>query len=204
MDTAIVKAIAVGPDENRAAIYAQSDKGWTGFLNGDVFIGKDLEIAGGLKIIGDLHVKGTIYGDTDVKCSPADLAEDFAVSASESIHPGMVMVFGDEGGLEACAQAYDKRVAGVISGAGNYRPGIILDKHNSGEQVPIALMGKVFCRVDAQYGPINVGDLLTTSPTPGHAMKVTDHTRGFGAVIGKALQPCLEGENLVPILVALQ
>jgi hypothetical protein len=49
-----------------------------------------------------------------------------------------------------------------------------------------------------------VGDLLTTSDRPGHAMKLTDPLRGFGAVIGKALKPMASGQGLLPILVALQ
>jgi hypothetical protein len=65
-------------------------------------------------------------------------------------------------------------------------------------------MGKVFCKVDAQFGAVAVGDLMTTSPTPGHAMKAADPTRAFGAVIGKALGPLVEGQRLIPILVALQ
>ena len=69
---------------------------------------------------------------------------------------------------------------------------------------PIALLGKVFCKVDAQFGPIEVGDLLTTSPTQGHAMRVADPLRAFGAVIGKALRPLAGGQGLIPILIALQ
>ena len=65
-------------------------------------------------------------------------------------------------------------------------------------------MGKVFCKVDAQFGAIEVGDLLTTSPTPGHAMKTSDPFQAFGAVIGKALRPLIEGQGLIPILIALQ
>ena len=41
--------------------------------------------------------------------------------------------------------------------------------------------------MDATYSPVSVGDLLTTSDTPGHAMKVDGATTGFGAVVGKAL-----------------
>jgi hypothetical protein len=66
------------------------------------------------------------------------------------------------------------------------------------------LLGKVFCKVDAQYGAVEVGDLLTTSPTPGHAMKASDPAKAFGAVIGKALRPLTEGHSLIPILIALQ
>jgi hypothetical protein len=49
-----------------------------------------------------------------------------------------------------------------------------------------------------------VGDLLTTSDTPGHAMKTIDPLKAFGAVIGKALTPMDAGRGLIPILVALQ
>jgi hypothetical protein len=115
------------------------------------------------------------------------------------------MVLADAGGLLQSTTAYDKRVAGVISGAGAYRPGILLDKRPLGdERKAIALVGKVFCKVDATYSPIEVGDLLTTSPTPGHAMKADDSQRAFGAVLGKALRPMAEGKGLLPILVTLQ
>jgi hypothetical protein len=96
-------------------------------------------------------------------------------------------------------------VAGVISGAGDYKPGIVLDKQGSQlNRKPIALLGKVYCKVDASYAPIEVGDLLTTAPTPGHAMKAADPLKAFGAVIGKALRPLKAGCGLIPILIALQ
>jgi hypothetical protein len=96
-------------------------------------------------------------------------------------------------------------VAGVISGAGDFKPGVILDtKQSRGNRVPIALLGKVYCKVDAQYAPIEVGDLLVSSPTPGHAMKAADPLKAFGSVIGKALRPLQAGQRLVPILIALQ
>jgi hypothetical protein len=107
--------------------------------------------------------------------------------------------------LQLSSKAYDKRVAGVVSGAGDYRPGVILDRQEAkASRRPIALLGKVFCRVDAKYAPVEMGDLLTTSPTPGYAMRVTDPLQAFGAVIGKALRPLREGQALIPILVALQ
>ncbi len=70
--------------------------------------------------------------------------------------------------------------------------------------MPLALVGKAYCKVDAQYASIEVGDLLTTSPTPGHAMKADDLLKAFGAVIGKALRPLPTGLGLIPILIALQ
>jgi hypothetical protein len=42
----------------------------------------------------------------------------------------------------------------VISGAGACRPGVILDRRASSEgRAPVALVGKVYCKVDATYAP---------------------------------------------------
>jgi len=154
---------------------------------------------------GDVHVTRTLKIDGDIILSNADCAEDFNIGADILIEPGTVMVISNEGGLFPSLHAYDKRVAGVISGAGDYKPGIVLDKQESfGIRQPVALLGKVYCKVDACYGAIEVGDLLTTSPTLGHAMKANDPLRAFGAVIGKALSPLAEGRGLIPILVSLQ
>lgn len=66
------------------------------------------------------------------------------------------------------------------------------------------MLGKVDCRVDARFGAVAVGDLLTTSSTPGHAMRADNPVRSFGTVIGKALAPLPDGAGLVPVLIALQ
>src|SRR5208337_1993897 len=122
-----------------------------------------------------------------------------------SVEPGTVMVIDREGALRPSEKSYDKRVAGVISGAGDLRPGITLDKqHDKANRLPLALTGKVYCKIDAEYGTIDVGDLLTTSPTFGHAMKADDPFKAFGSVIGKALRPMETGRGLIPILIALQ
>jgi hypothetical protein len=142
----------------------------------------------------------------DILLHNADCAEDFDIAESEKIEPGSVMVLNHEGKLQQSNKAYDKKVAGVISGAGNLKPGIILGKNRMTDNstLPLALMGKVYCKVDAQFIAVRVGDLLTTSSTRGHAMKATDAFKSFGAVIGKALGPLGSGQGLIPILVALQ
>jgi hypothetical protein len=147
-----------------------------------------------------------LNGDAgDIILKNADCAEDFDVAAHSELQPGVVVILDDESRLAPSAQAYDRRVAGVISGAGNYKPGIILDKQPSQtDRMPLALIGKAHCRVDARYGRIAVGDLLTSSPTPGRAMKASDPARAFGAVIGKALAALEEGEGLIPMLISLQ
>ena len=154
-----------------------------------------------------LEVNGDIKATGDVLLLGADCAEDFNVVGVEEIEAGTVMVICQDGALRPSQESYDKRVAGVISGAGDFRSGIVLDKqaHDIGiQRRPLALVGKVFCKVDASYAPIEVGDLLTTSPTPGHGMKADDPAKAFGTVIGKALRGLECGQGLIPILVCLQ
>lgn len=149
-----------------------------------------------------IHLDGA---SGDVKLLGADCAEDFTVRDAAAIEPGSVLVIDDGGGLRESAAAYDRRVAGVVSGGGAFGPGIVLDKQRAlADRKPVALMGKVYCKVDADCGAIAVGDLLTTAPTRGHAMRAVDPQRAFGAVIGKALAPLSSGRGLIPILVALQ
>ncbi len=141
----------------------------------------------------------------EVRLQSADCAEEFDVLGSEGAEPGTVMTIEEGSVLRPCVNPYDKRVAGVISGAGGTSPGIVLDKRETDQnRLPIALTGKVHCKVDAQYAQIEVGDLLTTSDTDGHAMKADDPARAFGAVLGKALAPLEQGRGLIPILVSLQ
>jgi hypothetical protein len=60
------------------------------------------------------------------------------------------------------------------------------------------------CKVDADIAPIKAGDLLTTSPTKGHAQKAIDPSKATGAIIGKALGSLKKGRGKIPVLVMLQ
>ncbi|PSN14184.1 hypothetical protein C7293_12810 [filamentous cyanobacterium CCT1] len=141
----------------------------------------------------------------DIILQNADCAEDFPVKNAEALEPGTVVAIGEEMQLHISDREYDKRVAGIVAGAGDLKPGIILGRSKKAvQQLPIALMGRVYCKVDARNGAIEIGDLLTTSSTPGHAMKATDPMKAFGAVIGKSLAALDSGTGIVPVLVALQ
>ena len=139
----------------------------------------------------------------------ADFSENFDVSgAAAGVEPGLVVSIdpASPGRLAVSGRAYDRRVAGIVSGAGGVRPGMVMSQEGSiadGKQ-PVALTGRVYCWADASAGAIEPGDLLTTSETPGHAMKVADHTRAQGAVLGKAMTGLKEGKGLVLVLVTLQ
>jgi hypothetical protein len=136
----------------------------------------------------------------------ADFSEPFLIKES-NLEKGSVVVIDPEnpGRLRLSTQAYDTRVAGIVSGANGIKPGIQLRQEGvieGGESV--ALTGRVYVRADAAYGAIEPGDLLTTSDTPGHAMRVTDHGRAQGAVLGKAMSRLNEGKGPVLVLITLQ
>ncbi|MCI0539999.1 MAG: hypothetical protein L0Z50_32740, partial [Verrucomicrobiales bacterium] len=136
----------------------------------------------------------------------ADLAEPFELSATD-IAKGSVVIIDDEqpGKLKLSKHAYDTRVAGIVSGANGVNPGISLQQDGvleGGQNV--ALSGRGYVLADAANGPIKPGDLLTTSDTPGHAMKVGDPNRAQGAILGKAMTALKEERGLVLVLVTLQ
>jgi hypothetical protein len=142
-------------------------------------------------------------GKGDIFLSGADCAEQFEVV--EEIECGTVMVIDDSGVLRPSDTAYDRRVAGVVAGGGGLRPGMVLGNDEAASRrAAVALAGRVYCKADASFGPIQLGDLMTTSPNRGHAMRAGEPLKAFGSVIGKALKALPEGTGLIPILVALQ
>jgi hypothetical protein len=150
-----------------------------------------------------IHLNG---GAGDIILRNADVAEQFDIADAVEAPPGTVMALAGDGTLAPTASAYDRTVVGVVAGGGRYRSGIVMDHREpgAGRRVPIAMVGKAACRVDARHGPVRVGDLLTSSPTPGCAMRAQDPAQAFGAVIGKALTPLDEGTGLVEMIISLQ
>ncbi|HEY5909168.1 MAG TPA: hypothetical protein VJA21_01040 [Verrucomicrobiae bacterium] len=136
----------------------------------------------------------------------ADLAEPFAMSSTD-VPAGTLVVIdpAQPGRLKLSTRAYDRTVAGIVSGANGIQPGISMVQESALEAGRnVALSGRAYALVDATTAPVEPGDLLTTSDTPGHAMKVKDHARGQGAIVGKAMTALSEGRGLVLVLVTLQ
>lgn len=166
------------------------------------FVG-DVDISGYLSVHKHCTVHGSCTFHGDCELVGADCAEEFDLEHGP-IEPGTVVVLSDRARLLPSSREYDTRVAGVISGAGDYRPALTLDARQSDRvRMPVALMGKVFCLADASPAPIEVGDLLTTAAVPGHAMKASDPERAPGATIGKALAPLSGGCASIPVLANL-
>ena len=155
---------------------------------------------------GDAILQGTMSCKLLTIRGGADVAEPFEMK-EEELEKGSVVVIDAEhaGRLKRSTTAYDRRVAGIVSGAKGINPGIALRQEGALEGGQnVALSGRVYVRADASSGPINPGDLLTTSDIPGCAMKVDDHTRAQGAVLGKAMTALDEGTGYVLVLVSLQ
>lgn len=147
----------------------------------------------------------------------SDLSEQFDINSAldsispasiRQIEPGLVVSIDPShpGALVISSQPYDQRVAGIISGAGGVKTGMLMSQDGSiaAGSYAVALSGRVYCWADASKGPIKPGDVLTTSDIPGYAMKVTDHEKAHGSIIGKAMTELKQGKGLVLVLVALQ
>ena len=119
--------------------------------------------------------------------------------------------------------AYDTKVCGIVchvhaelqtekdeelgetTSIRNLMPEEHITQVNPGQIGIMAILGAyAYCKVDADIAPIKIGDLLTTSPTKGHAQKVLDRPAAIGAIIGKALAPLDQGKGKIPVMVTLQ
>ena len=139
----------------------------------------------------------------------SDLSENFDVNAEkDELQSGMIVSIDSKnpGELVLAREAYDAKVAGILSGAGGVKPGMLMGQKGTKAdgKHPVALTGRVYCHVDASHGAIEPGDMITTSTTPGHGMKATNRERAFGSIIGKAMTGLAEGKGLVLVLVNLQ
>lgn len=158
-----------------------------------------------------VHTEGNVTVDGNMSVASltirggADLAEPFPMK--EEMEKGSVVVIDEEhaGRLKLSTRAYDTQVAGIVSGANGVNAGIALHQEGVLDQGQnVALTGRVYVKADASYGAIKPGDLLTTSDTAGHAMRVGDGSRAQGAILGKAMTPLSDGTGLVLVLVTLQ
>ncbi len=134
-----------------------------------------------------------------------DYAEGFDVSDKSEIAGGTVLVIDSKnpGKLAISDKPYDSKVAGIVAGAKGQGSGVRLGPDEF--DFDVALAGRVYCNVDATKAAVEPGDLLTTSVTPGYAMKATDYIRTQGAILGKAMESLEKGKKgQILVLVTLQ
>lgn len=152
-----------------------------------------------------LHVNGKATVGLLEVTGGADMAERFPVSDGAKAEPGAVLVIDARrpGALKMSDAPYDRRVAGIAAGAGSLVPGLVFWPGSSPESgIELALAGRVYCKAEADSGPIEPGDLLTSSTVPGHAMKAS-RPNCHGSIIGKAMTGLKRGRGLVLVLVNL-
>lgn len=134
-----------------------------------------------------------------------DFAEGFHVKKPDLIEPGTVLVIDSEtpGKLRMSQDPYDTKVAGIVAGANGLGSGVRLGAGMFDHDV--ALAGRVYCKVEALDHDVRLGDLLTTSTIPGHAMRAADRERSHGTILGKAMEPLEKGQTgKILVLVTLQ
>ena len=153
-----------------------------------------------------LATNGNLFVRAVTITGGADISEPFKMSQRDMPRGAVVIIDeANPGHLTLSKEPYDTRVAGIISGAGGVNPGLSLSQEGvvEGDQ-QVALTGRVYVQASDANGSIKPGDLLTTAAIPGHAMKVTDHQRAHGAILGKAMTSLKGGKGLVLVLVSLQ
>lgn len=191
----------------------------TGSANGEgpgAFVISDQSISTPRMVIDDLgNVGFGVSNPTErldvagaIRIRGADIVEGFD-SSGGVIEPGTVVSIdptpGHEGELMPSSEAYDTKVAGVVSGAGGIPYGMALSYDGQfGGDTKVAMTGRVYVKCSTESGPILAGDLLTSASVPGHAMKASDRDRAHGTVIGKAMSSLDDGTGLVLVLVNLQ
>ena len=119
----------------------------------------------------------------------ADLAEYYA---SDAVYEyGTVVKFGGSQEVTVSDQDHDTAVAGVVS----QRPAFVMNAGIVGTAVPIALAGRVHCKV---IGKINKGQMLVSAGN-GVARAETDPKNG--AIIGKSLENFDGHQGVIEIVV---
>lgn len=199
---------AYNPSSSASAALATDDYAVHG-IGDSYFEGGSFTVSGTSSFSGGAtFTNGTVTVPVLEITGGSDLSEQFDIRGSADPAPGMVVCIDprNPGELVVSDQPYDRRVAGIISGAGGVAPGMLMGQEGSRADgsTPVALTGRVYCWADASTGPIVPGDLLTTSGTLGHAMKVADFTKAQGAILGKAMTSLEDGKGLVLVLVTLQ
>ena len=203
-----VEAHAVGTSGSTLGIHATtSDSTGAAALldndaSGNIVVGRVGPSGGHVNVF---RVDGTGRGffNGGTQSSGADFAESVGVRGERlQYEPGDLLVIDQAAGrrLMLSQRAYSTRVAGIYS----TKPGVLATTHSIdesdaiAEEIPLAIVGIVPCKVTADNGPIAPGDLLVTSSMPGYAMKGTNRRRMLGAVVGKALEPLREGKGVIP------
>ncbi len=217
----------VGISGDGVGVWGVNINGWAGYFSGNLHVTGNIS-AGGSKAgwvvdvcynadnteleAGDVVVLSgeptleMMYGTTPIpvvkKCNSAvDTRVLGVVVSRKKITPFKL----DEKVYVDASEAADAQAEDLVQPLRETAAEAALDRSivPPGWGCDVAILGAIEkCKVDASYGPIEVGDLLTTSPTSGHAMKAVEPQ--LGTIIGKALEPWSNGTGVIKITVTLK
>ena len=191
-----------------AAVFDNPARTILNVCTGNLVIGRTYNTLVGIINVFRVDCTGKGYFDNGTQTGGADFAESVTIRGNRSQYaPGDLLVIDSRGKrrLALSQQAYSTRIAGIYS----TKPGVLATPHKMddsqlAQEVPLAVVGIVPCKVSAENGPIEVGDLLVASSKPGFAMKGTDRRRMLGAVVGKAMESLQSNTGVIEVLVSLQ
>ena len=170
---------------DQSSFVASIGNGGAAFASGDVACYSWLAI-GTNTTAGAGHVANPWSGG-------ADLAEWYATDDT-TLKAGEVVAIDKSGTIKVARsnKPYDPTAIGIIATQpaltlgpqSGLTPGYKEDQFSSsGKSVSVALAGRVPVKVSLEGGPIKAGDSLTSSSTPGYAMKAVK----AGPIVGRAM-----------------
>jgi hypothetical protein len=160
----------------------------------DTAVPPSIEAPGATRIAdGAFEIDGNSGIDSSVAANRRPVDPTMTFPVAEAVEPGDLLVLDPDrpGLLVRAANAFDPGVVGIAAGAPVETDGVVRVTLVDGNYATV--------KADAGYGEIRPGDLLTSSYTPGHAMRAAEVVPG--TVIGKALEPLQTGTGLIRVLV---
>lgn len=134
-------------------------------------------VRAGVTLANDLKFYGTATA-----AEYADLAELY--SSDADYEPGTVVKIGGEAEVTQTTVSFCSEVFGIVS----TNPAYLMNSTLEGMSVPVALEGRVPCKV---VGQVKKGQRLVSSEVPGVARAVTDYEKAEGLdwfkIVGRAL-----------------
>ncbi len=185
-------------------LFFSNDEVWfyLDYNNDDTLSSFQIHVGGGSSNpVFKVEEDGDVFADGTYSSPAADFAE--LLPAAADLEPGDVLAISPKGILTRSTQAYQSSVVGVYSTRPGFLGGAVGGADDRGK-APLAMVGVVPVKASAENGPIQPGDLLTTSSTPGHAMRCEGVELCFGRSLGKAMEGLESGTGVIMMLVMLQ
>ncbi|NUO19066.1 hypothetical protein HUU59_06405 [bacterium] len=161
-----------------------------------------------VQLAGNLMVNGFFSAD-NFPGAPGLVGDFLPSGGTGRPAPGTLLVIDpNSDDFVPCFAEYQTSVIGIVSPADTVNSdGEVMTVTygatawvSNGSQRPLEVPVRV--KADAKYGAIRRGDLLTTSPTEGHAMVANEPK--LGTIVGKALESLESGTGEIKVMVTLQ